>query len=171
MIKALYGEGDWAIAPSSRLKVISRVAWENMPAKKQEDFFLRVVCGVSEASKKDKLSVLQLPLLPDLTNLTQKEKKEARKDHNESLKIFNELKKAEMLKKSEETGQPVLNVSNQVKKKPNQKTSATCIRSRVFPNRYVKQCYNSAMVFKYPLKLYFLISDVLCEISFKYLFL
>lgn len=140
MIKALYGEGVWAISPSSKMKVISRVAWENMNPQKQENYFLKAVCGISEGIQKNKSSVLQAPPhLPDLTNLTQKEKKEARKNHNESLKIFNELKKVEMLKKTEETGLPILNVSNQIKKKPNQKDGASCNRSRVMPNRYVKQ--------------------------------
>ena len=135
----MYGEGDWAIAPSSKLKVISRVAWENMNVQKQDDYFLKAVCGIADCNKKTKSSVLQPPNLPDLTNLSQKEKKEARKNHNESLKIFNELKKVEMVQKSEETGRPVLNVSNQVKKKPNQRTGASCNRSRVMPNSYLKQ--------------------------------
>ena len=40
-----------------------------------------------------------------------------------------------MLKESEETGKPILNVSSHIKKKPNQKTAATCNKSQVRPNR------------------------------------
>ena len=54
---------------------------------------------------------------------------------DDPLALFNELKKAEMLKESKETGKPILNVSNHIKKKPNQKTSATCNKSQVKPNR------------------------------------
>ena len=37
--------------------------------------------------------------------------------------------------RSEETGKPILNVSSHIKKKPNQKTAATCKKSQVRPNR------------------------------------
>ena len=134
MIKASYGEGDWAIAPNSKLKVISRAAYENMSKQKQEAYFLKAVCGVS-AVKSGKNTGLQPPQLPDMTDMSAQDRNTTRKNHNDSLALFNELKKAEMLKESEETGKPILNVSSHIKKKPNQKTAATCNKSQVRPNR------------------------------------
>ena len=70
-----------------------------------------------------------------MTDMSAEDRNTTRNNHNESLALFNELKKAEMLKESEETGKPILNVSSHIKKKPNQKTAATCNKSQVRPNR------------------------------------
>ena len=70
-----------------------------------------------------------------MTDMSAEDRNTTRNNHNDSLALFNELKKAEMLKESEETGKPILNVSSHIKKKPNQKTAATCNKSQVRPNR------------------------------------
>ena len=70
-----------------------------------------------------------------MTDMSAEDRNTTRNNHNDSLALFDELKKAEMLKESEETGKPILNVSSHIRKKPNQKTAATCNKSQVRPNR------------------------------------
>ena len=70
-----------------------------------------------------------------MTDMSAEDRNTTRNNHNDSLALFDVLKKAEMLKESEETGKPILNVSSHIKKKPNQKTAATCNKSQVRPNR------------------------------------
>ena len=46
MVQAWYGEGPWAIADGSKIKLINKEAWLRKGPELQRKEFLRVICGM-----------------------------------------------------------------------------------------------------------------------------